>query len=104
MENHPDLIIQKEVGESSGFGFSLIIRDDTKKNRDELLKSLNKLGFETRPIVAGNFTKNPVIKYFNYEIPFELINADYIHDNGLFIGNQHYPMPDAFDDLHKIEF
>ncbi len=104
MENHPDLIIQKEVGESSWFGFSLIIRDDTKKNRDELLKSLNKLGFETRPIVAGNFTKNPVIKYFNYEIPFELINADYIHDNGLFIGNQHYPMPDAFDDLHKIEF
>jgi len=104
MKNHPSIIVQKEVGESSWFGFSLIIKNDLNNNREELLKKLRLLGFETRPIVAGDFTQNPVIKYFDYEIPYELNNANYIHKNGLFIGNQHYPMNEAFDALSNLEF
>jgi CDP-6-deoxy-D-xylo-4-hexulose-3-dehydrase len=40
-----------------------------------------------RPIVTGNFTKNEVMKFFDYEIHQELKNADYLHNNGFFIGN-----------------
>ena len=50
---------------------------------------LNHLGFECRPIVAGNFAKNEVTKYFDSEISEDLENADYIDKNGLFIGNHH---------------
>ena len=42
---------------------------------------------DCRPIVTGNFTKNDVMKYFDYEIHEELKNADYLHENGLFVGN-----------------
>ncbi len=55
--------------------------------REEVIKKLYENGVETRPIVAGNFTRNPVIEYMNYEIFDDLVVADDIHDNGFFLGN-----------------
>lgn len=102
LNNHPDILIQKEIGESSWFGFSLTIRQDSKLTRDLLLNKLNDLGFETRPIVTGNFAKNEVVKYFDYEIFGDLNNANHIDQNGLFIGNHHYPMDDAIERLKSL--
>lgn len=102
MSNHPDLIIQQEIGESSWFGFSLVIRPGSKLTRKVLLTKLLEKGFECRPIVAGNFAKNEVVKYFDSEIYGELKNAEHIDQYGLFVGNHHYPMPDAFQALAKL--
>jgi CDP-6-deoxy-D-xylo-4-hexulose-3-dehydrase len=102
LENHPDIIIQQEISESSWFGFSLVIRPGSRLTRKKLQMNLNGLGFECRPIVAGNFAKNEVVKYFNYEIHNELKNAEHIDRNGLFIGNHHYPIPEAISALSKI--
>jgi CDP-6-deoxy-D-xylo-4-hexulose-3-dehydrase len=99
MLNHHDLLIQHEIGKSSWFGFSLVIRPGSKLTRDELVKKLNTAGFECRPIVAGNFARNEVVKYFNSELFGELKNADHIDSHGLFIGNHHYPIDDAIDCL-----
>ena len=100
--NHPDIMIQEEIDESSWFGFSLVIKPNSKLKRENLLLKLKKLGFETRPIVAGNFTKNEVVNYFDYEIHGKLENAKHIDQNGLFIGNQHYPIPDAIKLLKDL--
>jgi CDP-6-deoxy-D-xylo-4-hexulose-3-dehydrase len=94
--NHPNFIIQKEIDCSSWFGFSLIIRPGSSVKRIDLINYLSKNGIECRPVVAGNFVKNDAIKYFDYEIFESLKNADYIDLNGLFIGNQHFPIEDAF--------
>jgi CDP-6-deoxy-D-xylo-4-hexulose-3-dehydrase len=102
--SHSDIIIQKEIGESSWFGFSLVIRPGSKLTRNMLLVKLNELGFECRPIVAGNCAKNEVVKYFNYEVYGFLKNADHIDRNGLFIGNHHYPIPTAFKALSALRF
>ena len=102
MSNHPELIMQQEIGESSWFGFSLVIRPDSKLNRKELVIQLNELGFECRPIAAGNFAKNEVVKYFDSEVHGTLKNAEHIDQNGLFVGNHHYPIPDVFMALAKI--
>lgn len=90
-----DLIIQKPMGNSSFFGFSIILREPGK--RDALVKTLREKGVECRPIVAGNFTRNQVIKYFDYTISGELNSADYLHDNGFFIGNHHYDCREKID-------
>jgi len=95
MINHPELIIQQEIGESSWFGFSLVIRPKSKLSRKNLVIKLNELGFECRPIVAGNFAKNEVVKYFDSEVHGNLKNAEHIDQNGLFVGNHHYPIPEA---------
>ncbi|MEM6620226.1 MAG: pyridoxamine 5-phosphate oxidase, partial [Pseudomonadota bacterium] len=70
--------------------------------RADLLARLHDLGFETRPIVSGNFAKNPVLRYFDHEIAGPLDNADWIDRNGLFIGNHHYPMPEAIKALAAL--
>jgi CDP-4-dehydro-6-deoxyglucose reductase, E1 len=103
LANHPDIMIQKEIGESSWFGFSLVIRPGSKLTRKVLVAKLNGLGFECRPIVAGNFAKNEVVKYFDAEIYGELKNAEHIDKYGLFVGNHHYPIPDAFLALASIK-
>lgn len=102
LANHPDVLIQKELGESSWFGFSLVIRPGRALTRKQLLRRLNDLGFECRPIVAGNFAKNEVVKYFDSEVHGVLKNADHIDQNGLFVGNHHYPIPDAFEALATL--
>lgn len=102
MSNHPELMIQQEIGDSSWFGFSLVIRPDSKLTRKELVNKLHAFGFECRPIVAGNFAKNEVVKYFDSEIHGTLKNADHIDKCGLFVGNHHYPIPEAFNILSTI--
>lgn len=97
MANHPDLLIQSEIGQSSWFGFSLVIKPGSSLTRKALVKKLTTMGFECRPIVAGNFAKNEVVKYFNSEVHGTLSNAEHIDQNGLFIGNHHYSIAGAIE-------
>jgi CDP-6-deoxy-D-xylo-4-hexulose-3-dehydrase len=91
--------IQRGIGVSSNFGFSIILTGVWENLRPTLIKLLNKNGIESRPVIAGNFVNNPVIKFLNYEIFGELKNADYIHKNGLYIGNHHFEMENEFSAL-----
>ena len=95
-----DVLVQRETGESSWFGFSFVLRGTLSGKRKELVSRLETNGIECRPIVAGNFTNNPVIQYIDHEISHPLRNAEEIDANGLFIGNQHYPIEGA---LMKVE-
>lgn len=102
LSNHPDIIIQREIGESSWFGFSLVIRPGSKLTRKAMVAKLTELGFECRPIVAGNFAKNEVVKYFDSEVHGTLKNAEYIDQSGLFVGNHHYPIVDGINALTNL--
>lgn len=99
--DHPIFYIQKEIGYSSWFGFSLIIRENKNINRDDLVKYLNINNIESRPIVTGNFTNNPVIKFYDYQIHEKLENADLLDNNGFFIGNHHYSIINKIDFLYQ---
>jgi CDP-6-deoxy-D-xylo-4-hexulose-3-dehydrase len=92
--------LQKEIGTSSWFGFSLLLKPNTNISRKELTDFLIDKGIEVRPIVAGNFTKNEVLKYFSYEVFGNMKNADYIDKNGFFVGNHHFNISDKIDYLY----
>ena len=81
-----EFIIQKEIGQSSWFGFSFIVNSE-KIGRKHVIELLQNNAIECRPIVTGDFTQNEVLKYFDYSIPFDLVNAKMIHKNGFFVGN-----------------
>jgi CDP-6-deoxy-D-xylo-4-hexulose-3-dehydrase len=102
LANHSDLLIQSEIGHSSWFGFSLVIKPGSAWTRKDLVKKLTDLGFECRPIVTGNFAKNEVVKYFDSEVHGQLKNAEHVDQNGLFIGNHHYSIADAIEMLKNI--
>lgn len=92
--------IQRETGESSWFGFSFILSGTLKGKRKGILDILQAEGIETRPIVAGNFTSNPVMKHLDHaELP-SLPNSEYLHTEGFFVGNHHV---DFDDQLHKFK-
>ena len=94
--------LQQEVGKSSFFGFPLVLKNGTKEKRKSLVSFLTDKEIETRPIVAGNFTNNPAMKYFDYSIHNELIFSEKIHQNGLFVGNHHYDMEREIEWLQKV--
>ena len=99
---HPLFRIQEEIGHSSWFGFSLVLRDPSDISRAELVQKLIAAGFECRPIVAGNFAKNEVMTHIDHSIHGDLTNADFIDQHGLFIGNHHYPIAEAIEALKAI--
>jgi CDP-6-deoxy-D-xylo-4-hexulose-3-dehydrase len=94
--------IQQEVGNSSWFGFSIILKGSLKGKRELLLKVLEENKVDTRPIVAGNFTINPVMGHLKFSTLPNLPNASLIHNEGFFIGNHHFDVSDELDKLYLL--
>lgn len=95
--------IQKEIGESSWFGFSLILKENSPIDRSKLIDIFLENDVEYRPIVTGNFVKNAeVLKYFDYEVSGQLSAAEYLDSHGLFIGNHHVDVTDQLIAVRKL--
>ena len=103
MQKYDYIYTQKEIGLSSWFGFSIVLKPGFNINREQIIKILNKKGFECRPIVAGNFANNKVVEFFDKELHDELKNANWIDKNGLFIGNHHLNMKEAIETLDTMD-
>lgn len=101
-KDHPDYIIQKDIDNSSWFGFSMIIRPESTMKRKDVISKLEKNNIDSRPIVTGNFTRNEVMKYFDYEIFDDLKNADYLHEKGFFVGNSQNDLETEINYLAKL--
>lgn len=97
-----DVIVQTEKGNSSWFGFSLVLNGKLSGKRKELLTTFSDLGIETRPIVAGNFTTNPVMKHLDYAELQEFPIAERIHKDGFFIGNHHLDFRDKIKMVYEV--
>lgn len=100
--NDSRFIIQKEIGCSSWFGFSFIIKEKSGIKREQIIEKLTKADIDTRPIVAGNFARKEVVKWFDYEIFGNLKNADYVDKNGFFVGNHQFDITDKIVYLKEI--
>lgn len=101
-KDHPTFYIQKEIGNSSWFGFSLIIKPNAKVDRLAIVKKLEENGIDSRPIVTGDFTKNEVLKYFDYEIFGKVKNANYLDTKGLFVGNHQIDLTKEIKHLYNV--
>lgn len=102
MQDHPLFRIQAETGNSSWFGFALVLRPETGITRAEILPRLIRLGFEVRPIVSGNFTRNPVLDMMDHSLHGQMTHAEEIDRNGFFIGNHHYDIAEAIGTIAEF--
>lgn len=100
--NLPGVRIQQETGESSWFGFAIILEGKLAGKRGELVQRLQQEGVECRPIVAGNFTANPVLAHLDHTIAGPLPVAEEIDANGFFIGNHHYETGDKIEAIADL--
>lgn len=94
--------IQSEIGSSSWFGFSLIIKENIDINRDDIVTILSENSIDCRPIVTGNFIKNKsVLKHFDYEVHEQLNNANHLDKKGFFVGNHQIDLSEEIKYLHQ---
>ena len=98
--NIKSISLQKNTDDSSFFGFPIIFK--TSANREKFIKACDENNIEYRPIVAGNFTKNKVIEYFDYTIYGDLENSNILHDRGLFIGNHHFDVTNELNEIYEL--
>ena len=101
-ENDDRFIIQKEIETSSWFGFSFLINENSNIKRENVIKALTEANIDTRPIVAGNFARKEVVKWFDYEIQGDLKNSDYVDKNGFFVGNHQFDIKEKLDYLKEV--
>lgn len=101
-ESRDDVIVQSETGSSSWFGFSFILNGKLQGKRSQVLSHFAEHGIETRPIVAGNFTINPVMKHLKYAPLDTFANAARIHEDGFFIGNHHSDFENEIKQVHRV--
>lgn len=84
--NNPDLINlnTEKLNKISNFGIPFIFKDKIKFNKYKELFEKNKV--EIRPIISGNMQKQPFFKK-HIDATFSCPNADFIHENGFYCGN-----------------
>jgi len=99
-KNDTRFIIQKEVGTSSWFCFTMIVDPHSDMKRESILNILKNAEIEHRIITGGNFLRHDVIKYFDYQVT-KSVNADIAHDNGFFVGNHSVDIRDKIDNLYE---
>ena len=68
------------------FGFPITVRKDSPFSRTELLQFLTERKVDTRPLFAGNITKQPYFKNIDYRISGSLKNTDEIMNQSFWIG------------------
>ncbi len=95
-------LTQEETGCASWFGFAIILPEEIRGKRDSFTDALRKAEIEVRPIVAGNFARQKALQFLDHSIAGELKNADYIHENGFFVGNHSIDMEDNINLLIDV--
>ena len=68
----------------SNFAVPVVCR--SKEIRDDLIKKCEGK-IEVRPIVGGDMTSQPFFKKYTPSHDFECPNAKFVHENGLYFGN-----------------
>lgn len=94
--------LQGGRGDSTSFALPMILVGALEGYRSELAALFESNGIESRPIIAGNFTKQPVMKYLKSPHPGALAVADRLHEHGLYLGNHPRDLTVELENAWKI--
>lgn len=97
LEQYPDKFILPEYQEgNSSFCLPFICRQEGLV--DILKAKFKAAGIEYRPVIAGNLLQHPAYKKYATPVP----NADYIHKNGVYVGNNQFVGSKELKILEKL--
>jgi CDP-6-deoxy-D-xylo-4-hexulose-3-dehydrase len=75
-----------ENADPSWFGFAVTVREGAPFDRKSLVESLESRRIATRPLFAGNLTRQPVFQGVNYRVSGDLTNTDTIMQRTFWVG------------------
>jgi CDP-6-deoxy-D-xylo-4-hexulose-3-dehydrase len=96
--NYGDQLILIEHPGMSSFVLPFLFREKAAKQRfQELIRSA---GIESRPLISGNLLRQPFLqKYYN---PVDFRNADFVHENAFYVGNNQFVDRERLDLLASL--
>jgi CDP-6-deoxy-D-xylo-4-hexulose-3-dehydrase len=74
-------------GESSWFGFPLILKPGAPFTVADLTGHLNTAGIETRPIICGNIARQPALQHYEHRVAGQMENANMVMERAFSFGN-----------------
>lgn len=74
------------ASDPSWFAYPITIRDDAPFDRFTFTQYLEEAKIQTRPLFAGNITRQPILKHVSYIVKGSLVNSDRIFLRTFFIG------------------
>ena len=86
----------------SWFAFPILISQQAPFSRDEIINYLELKKIETRPIIAGNLAQQPAVKSSNEVTYSKLPNADFVNENGFYIGINPVTSDDVIEKVVNI--
>jgi len=85
--NQVNFIGKNKNIEPSWFGLTMLINKKFKHHKNLILSRLDRLGIENRPILSGNFLKQPAVTKYNIKQKSkDFPNANYVHEHGFLVG------------------
>ncbi len=75
-----------ENADPSWFGFAVTVREGAPFDRKSLVEFLESRRIATRPLFAGNLTRQPVFQGVNYRVSGDLTNTDTIMRRTFWVG------------------
>ena len=66
------------------------------------MEAMRDAGIGFRMITGGSFLRHEAIKFFDYGIAGDIVNADVAHDHGFFVGNHPRDLSSELTELHDV--
>lgn len=85
---------------NSSFCFPVVSK--TRRQHIDLMTKLKESEIEFRPVIGGNLLKHPFLVNKGYELNTEISNVDIVHQQGLYLGNNHMIGTEEIDILKDI--
>ena len=95
---YPDDLITLDGKEVSSFAFAFLFKDGKKKAAFQ--QAIGAAGIESRPLIGGNLMRQPFLR--KHYRPAEFPNADFLHDNAFYIGNNQFVTDERMDALDEL--
>ena len=95
---YPDDLVALDGEEVSSFSLAFLFRDHALKKAFQ--NTLTQAGIESRPIIGGNLMRQPFLRK-DYS-PAEFPNADFLHENAFYIGNNQFVTDERMDVLDRL--
>lgn len=84
----------------SNFCFPILCK--TEETAKKLKDLFDDNGIEHRPIISGNLLRQPFLSKYSVESSKQNLTVDFIHDNGIYLGNNHMIGKKEIDLLSSI--
>jgi CDP-6-deoxy-D-xylo-4-hexulose-3-dehydrase len=95
---YPDDLIALDGAEVSSFALAFLFHDRATKAAFQ--KTIGEAGIESRPIIGGNLMRQPFLR--QHYRPEEFPNADFLHENAFYIGNNQFVTDERMEVLDDL--